>query len=555
MSGEAKTDATTTVEDMPTAGMTEDQISESLQKAIETGRYRSTDMRPQIKLPPAAPKIAVCIPMGDKDDPDLFVCENEDCKHRHFGVVKCGKCGTEHSARKKLRHAGLIPIEWWMSAQQIVPPLLSSMSIMVRKSVLSAQARDEMTKEAIRLGCKYIFYWDDDTIIPPKAIYDLHNMMERNPDAGIISGVYFTRENCPEPLIYKRHGQGAYWGFDPFTYGNLDPIFGAGAGCMMARVDALKEVDRNLADGEPFWKDEFDMELFESTGHRAMWGHDIRFCRRMWESWQITTPVEATAINEDGSDILDEQGEPAKITLEEVGPLGVRDVNKEVSEEWKVYAAGWIMCHHFDIPRQTMFGTPQLQDWLRKKKDNQNNTPAYWDHVWKAEGHDTWRTYPPLYDRIVELVPRHSKVVDVGCGIGVLLDRLAKQKQCDTYGYDIAPEAIKMMKSRWIEGEAMDLIDFELNHFDQDDSVVVSTETMEHLDDERLEKVLSEAAKAKMAILSTPQGHLEGTPHGEHVQEWTKEEYEALLKKHFSKVSVEVIAPHYLLGVCTNEHT
>ena len=504
------------------------QIEESIKAAAATNALMQADIRPPIKQKADSAKIAVCIPMGDKDDPDVLVCEH--CSKRHVGVAICPGCGKEHETRRKARHAGLVPIEWLLNAWQIVPPLLCSLQVMVRKSTLSAQGRNEMTYQAIKDGAKYIFYWDDDTIIPPKAIYDLHNMMERYPDVGVISGVYTTREELPEPLIYKKHGQGAYWNFDPYTPGVLEPIFGAGAGCMMARVSALKEVEQIL--GGPWWADEQDLKMTEEGRGKATWGHDIRFCKRMWATHQ-----------------MDEVGYPTP------GPDGVEDPRKKPSEKWKVMVAGWIRCYHWDIARQRAFAMPVDAPCFKNV-----NTDHYWSHIWGSEGHDTWRQYPEMFSKVASLIPKGSNVVDVGCGVGILMDRLEKERDAKTYGYDISTKAIELLHDIGKKGKVQDVIDFKLNHFPTKETVVVSTESIEHMDDKRLDRLFSESAKGKKAIFTTPKGKLEGTPPGEHVQVWQPLTLRNRLKQHFSNVQINeletVDRPNnpFLIAVCSNEH-
>jgi len=513
---------------------TKEGIEKSIKDAEGKMQYIRAEMRPPIKQKPDTPKIAVCIPMGDKDDPNLFTCEK--CGHRHFGIVTCEKCKHEQSAMQKLRHAGLAPIEWLLNAWQIVPPLLCSMVIMVRKSVLSAQARNEMTHDALEMGCKYIFYWDDDTVIPPKAIYDLHNYMETHPEAGIITGVYTTREENPEPLIYKQHGQGAYWDFSTKP-GILEEIFGAGAGCMMARVEALRDVERLL--GGPWWADEHDLAKLESGGTKILWGHDIRFCRRMKECADLYKEKEAIVeVEVDGKVV----GTERTMVADPEGP----------SMPWKVYVAGHILCYHFDIQRQRMFSMPPDSPPMRGNA----NAASYWDYIFKHEGWEHQRFYPALYERVCELVPEDSKVVDVGCGTGVLLDMLTKKKHIRGYGLDHSEEAIGMLRQKWLEGEVGDIRDLKMNHWPVKETVVVSTETLEHLDDERLERMLSEMAKCKMAIIGVPDGVIPNTPQGEHLREFDKTSLRKLLKKHFPTVRIESITDprtqgSRLIAVCT----
>lgn len=509
-------------------GLTPEGVTQSLTEASKNGLFVAADVRPSIKLKPGAPKIAVCIPMGDKDCPDIYT--DPETGDRFVGEVINPRTGKPVSALHRSRASGLVPVEWLLNAWQIVPPLLTTMTIMVRKGVLSAQARNEMTYSAIEMGAQYIFYWDDDTVIPSKTLLDMHNVMERNPDIGIITGVYTTREEINEPLVYKHHGQGAYWHFDP-TEGHVEDVFAAGAGCMMARTEALLDVKRIL--GGEWWQDEQDIESVDAGHGKIMWGHDIRFCRRMWLTHQRW-----------------EYGDP------QPGPAGLEDIEKTPTQRWRVALAGWIQCAHFDVQKQKMFTMPADAPCFKDK-----NTQTYWDHVWREEGHSSPRHYPELYDRIVGLVPIGSDVIDIGCGIGILMDRLIKQSRCNCYGIDISRKAIAMLRERWMNGEVCDVTELseKLASGKEGTTVFVSTETIEHLSDEKLEAMFAATAKGKLCIFSTPEGDLKGTPDGEHVQIWTAETLGERMKPHFKWIRVEKLVTDtrpdnpYLIAIATNQ--
>jgi 2-polyprenyl-3-methyl-5-hydroxy-6-metoxy-1,4-benzoquinol methylase len=482
----------------------EKKLLTSIEVARKMGLFKHTHIRPSVKLQTDHPKIVICVPVGDKDDPDLFSCPS--CGHRHFGVTKCEKCDAVHDARLRMRHAGLVPIELLMALYQIVPPLLCSMTLACRKSVLSAQAREEMTYDGMRAGTKYFWYVDDDTIPPPRALYDLHNQMERNPDIAAITGVYTTREDCNEPLIYKEPGQGAWWDFTA-TPGVLEDIYAAGAGCLMVRAEAIKEVREIL--GGPWWADEQDFE-----GSRKMWGHDIRFFRRIHLA------------NETG----------------------------KTSRQWRTCVAGWVQCTHLDIHRQKAFTLPENAPCFENV-----NTRGYWNEIWGEEGHQTWRKYRDLYARIAMHVPKHARVLDVGCGIGILLETLIKSKKVDAYGIDISDKAIQLMRDRSIPGEVCDVLEWKYPTYK--DPIVVCTETIEHLDNARLEHFVSQIKGAPMALISAPDGEIPA-PQGEHQQVFTKDSLRELLLKSFPEVSVERLRRGYgardgaaLLAVCRNGGT
>lgn len=51
------------------------------------------------------------------------------------------------------------------------------------------------------------------------------------------------------------------------------------------------------------------------------------------------------------------------------------------------------------------------------------NSPAEWDRIWSDPAQAEWRkrALAEVYDRIVELVPRGAKVVDLGGGVAATL--------------------------------------------------------------------------------------------------------------------------------------
>jgi len=130
--------------------------------------------------------------------------------------------------------------------------------------------------------------------------------------------------------------------------------------------------------------------------------------------------------------------------------------------------------------------------------------------------------------------------------------RLSIQKKCDYHGVDFSEAAIEFLRERYLSGEVGDVRDFQLNHFPPEETVVVATEMLEHLDDERLTNVLVQSSKARLAIFTTPNGTLHGTPSGEHVREFTAETLEAALKPYFNDVAIELVDDRYLLAACRN---
>jgi len=333
-----------------------------------------------------------------------------------------------------------------------------------------------MTKKAIRMGAKYVLYWDDDTLPPRMALYTLHNWLERHPEVGAISAVYTTREDPPEPLIYTEHGAGAAWDFPMGPGAEPVPIFGCGAGFLLARVQAITETiermkQENGGVEQPIWADERTVpDPKERSSHRIMWGHDIRFCK-----------------------ILQETG-------------------------WPVYVHGGVLCEHLDIPTGRIFAVPVDAPGFRLQMSKNINTANYWDIIYTTEGADTHRKYPEMFERITGMIDRGSKIVELGCGVGILGSRLTAQKQVQYVGYDISPVAVEMAKTRFLDAHVLDVRELDVNHLDGA-SVVVATELVEHLDRDVFDYVMNtiDYSKTGKFIFTVPNKCMGPEEEPEHV--------------------------------------
>lgn len=395
------------------------------------------DRNPSIKIA-TSPKIVVAIPCGDKHEASALSCPTSH-----------GGCGLSWLT-PGVRQPNLIPVQLMLAHMNMVQPLNCAMTYMVESGRLSAEARQVMTKKALRLGAEYILYWDDDTLPPPLGLYTLNNWMDRHPEAGAITGIYTTRETPNEPLVYTEHGKGAAWEIPIGPGAEPVPIFGAGAGFLLARLSAIEDTiaqmtEENGGQEVPIWADErtlaIDSEDVSKVIDRpSMWGHDVRFCK-----------------------VLTEHG-------------------------WPVYAHGEVLCAHLDIPTQKLFTMPaDSPGWTTKP-----NTAPYWDLIYGKEGPNTWRQYPEMFQKVVDEVTPGSTVVELGCGVGILGSKLTAEKGARWHGYDISQVAVDMATARFLDAEQLDIANnVDLVEFKAD--VVIATEFMEHIDAGAFAEVVSNA--------------------------------------------------------------
>jgi len=104
---------------------------------------------------------------------------------------------------------------------------------------------------------------------------------------------------------------------------------------------------------------------------------------------------------------------------------------------------------------------------------------------------------------IAKLVPAGSRVLDLGCGDGALLDYLQRERGCSGYGIEIADENVLACVKRGVNVIQANL-DQGLRIFEDDTfDVVLQIDTLQHL--RNAERMLRETARVgKVGIVAFP---------------------------------------------------
>ena len=213
------------------------------------------------------------------------------------------------------------PIEFWISMMQVLPPLNVKLSYIIQKGAdvsnivafenktdamravaqalretapdvdvcracsgsglvrvtnqgkLPAEARNEILKKALADGVQYVWFVDDDVLFPDMALYRLWVAAQKHPEAACITGIYPTKADPCEPLLYASEEGGAYW---DWPLGALVPIHSAGAGCMLVNLAYVQKL-------EPPWFNDVVVDHPTTTDEyrRQTWGHDRFFHNRL----------------------------------------------------------------------------------------------------------------------------------------------------------------------------------------------------------------------------------------------------------------------------------
>lgn len=124
----------------------------------------------------------------------------------------------------------------------------------------------------------------------------------------------------------------------------------------------------------------------------------------------------------------------------------------------------------------------------------------FYNNSWQAAEEKTEKRYPT----ILKMVGSHNKVLDVGCGTG-LLSSLMKNQGNDVCGIDISEVALKKAELRGIKVK-LGNIDNNLPFDDDIFDVVVCSEVIEHLFNpiESLEEIQRVLKPEGYLVLTTP---------------------------------------------------
>lgn len=90
------------------------------------------------------------------------------------------------------------------------------------------------------------------------------------------------------------------------------------------------------------------------------------------------------------------------------------------------------------------------------------NIKSYYEEVWKKKlSLDQYSTldkrWRSRWDFARDNINKNSKVIDVGCGDGVLGKFLIEQKDCEVFGIDISNYALSIAESRGIKVQSCDV--------------------------------------------------------------------------------------------------
>jgi hypothetical protein len=129
-------------------------------------------------------------------------------------------------------------------------------------------AREKIAESALELGSKYLWFVDDDTVPPMdaarKLLYVLQQEEAKGSNVMVAGGIYTYKQDPAEPMVFQGLNEGSFW---KWRQGDVFPVWGMGAGCMMIRTEVFRHLPR------PWFK--------FNTEPGKLLGEDLYFCKQV----------------------------------------------------------------------------------------------------------------------------------------------------------------------------------------------------------------------------------------------------------------------------------
>ena len=211
---------------------------------------------------------------------------------------------------------------WGVALASQVYPLNTSTTHIVVQNVEVGEARNMIVEHALRINATYLWFIDDDVVIPPYAGQRLGYALDTRgpklyPDSktAVVGGIYMSKEELSTPVVYKKNGQGASW---DWQVGEIFDVESIGTGCMMIATEVFKHLEK------PYFK--------TVEGYVALENGQVG-CQKMTDDIYFCQKVKAAGFN--------------------------------------ILAHGGVLCGHYDIKRDKIFTLPEDSYPMKALKEHE----------------------------------------------------------------------------------------------------------------------------------------------------------------------------------------
>lgn len=236
--------------------------------------------------------------------------------------------------------------EWGIALASISWPMNLRVAIASPIGMFVDEGRTYCAEQAIKHKARYLFFLDDDVTPPPYCARQLIYTMDQAPDdVMIVGGIYFSKGQPTNPVVFYEDGQGPYWRWKAGQSFRLGPEGSIGTGCMLIKTEVFSHLE-----GKPLWQ-----------GQHAKTG----------DLWTADTYAELREKCENPDVIGKLLEKPWFKTTDDIhiGPIGHAGGHGQTDDIYfceKVRKAGFgimgdgsVLCGHWDIKNRICYKMPE----------------------------------------------------------------------------------------------------------------------------------------------------------------------------------------------------
>jgi len=160
--------------------------------------------------------------------------------------------------------------EWALSLKLLDVPLNTQQSIVMVKKDTIVNARNRIVDTVIETKAKYLFFLDDDVIVPKQTLMALGWVLNNNPDTMVATGIYTTKQEYNAPVLFKDGIQGPYW---DWRVNDIFDVDACGAGCLMIDTDVFQHLEK------PYFRELQEYRDIDGTPNLTTVSEDVYFCQ------------------------------------------------------------------------------------------------------------------------------------------------------------------------------------------------------------------------------------------------------------------------------------
>ena len=205
-----------------------------------------------------------------------------------------------------------------------------------------------------------------------------------------------------------------------------------------------------------------------------------------------------------------------------------------------LYMMGDVLCGHWDVGKQRNYQIPPNSPTIRRWRHV--NTHEFWSDTWGESRVEGAPRYPKIYDWVLDQLSKEEVTgyADLGCGVGILLQRVAMQLGFKGIGFDNSDQALKFARQLYLPVEELNLKNLKDEHLDGI-SHVTATFMLEWLDDAARAHIVSKVRKANATFICAVD------PNGPN--KCSKRKLATLLDKFYEDVEIKKV-DKMLVAVC-----